>query len=42
MVEEQIKGLLFLRLKKLGYHLIRVKLIESPKKKNIADYGRAN
>ena len=35
MVEEQIKGLLFLRLKKLGYHLIRVKLIKFPEKKTL-------
>ena len=42
MVEEQIKGLLFLRLKKFGYHLIRVRLIKLHEKKNIADYGGAN
>ena len=42
MVEEQIKDLLSLRLKNLGYHLIRVKLININEKKNIADYGRAN
>ena len=35
MVEEQIKGLLFLRLKKLGYHLIRVSLIKLHKKKTL-------
>ena len=34
MLEEQIKDLLFLRLKKLGYHLIRVKLINLLKKKH--------
>ena len=35
MVEEQIKDLLFLRLKKLGYHLIRVKLIKLREKKTL-------
>ena len=35
MVEEQIKGLLFLRLKKLGYHLIRVRLIKLHEKKTL-------
>ena len=35
MVEEQIQGLLFLRLKKLGYHLIRVKLIKLHEKKTL-------
>jgi ribosome maturation factor RimP len=35
MVEEQIKGLLLLRLKKLGYHLIRVKLISANSKKTL-------
>ena len=35
MVEEQIKDLLFLRLKKLGYHLIRVKLIKLHEKKTL-------
>ena len=35
MVEEQIKGILFLRLKKLGYHLIRVKLIKLSEKKTL-------
>ena len=35
MVEEQITDLLFLRLKKLGYHLIRVKLIKLPEKKTL-------
>ncbi len=35
MLEEQIKGLLFLRLKKLGYHLIRVKLINIREKKTL-------
>ena len=35
MVEEQIKDLLFLRLKKLGYHLIRVKLFKFDKKKTL-------
>ena len=34
MVEEQIKDLLLLRLKKLGYHLIRVKLISANSKKH--------
>ena len=33
MVEEQIRDSLLLRLKKLGYHLIRVKLININKKK---------
>ena len=42
MVDQQIRDLLFLRLKKIGYHLIRVKLINYTWKKNIADYGRAN
>ena len=35
MVEEQVKGILFLRLKKLGYHLIRVKLIKLSEKKTL-------
>ena len=35
MLEEQIKGILFLRLKKLGYHLIRVKLIKLNEKKTL-------
>ena len=35
MLEEQIKDLLFLRLKKLGYHLIRVKLINVREKKTL-------
>ena len=35
MLEEQIKDLLFLRLKKLGYHLIRVKLITFTEKKTL-------
>ena len=35
MVEEKIRELLFLRLKKLGYHLIRVKLINIYKKKTL-------
>ena len=35
MLEEHIKGLLFLRLKKLGYHLIRVKLIKIREKKTL-------
>ena len=35
MVEEQIKDLLLLRLKKLGYHLIRVKLISANSKKTL-------
>ena len=35
MVEEQIKDLLLLRLEKLGYHLIRVKLISSNSKKTL-------
>ena len=35
MVEEQIKNLLLLRLKKLGYHLIRVKLISADSKKTL-------
>ena len=35
MIEEQIKGILFLRLKKLGYHLIRVKLIKLSEKKTL-------
>ena len=35
MLEEQIKDLLFLRLKKLGYHLIRVKLIKLREKKTL-------
>ena len=33
MVEEQIRDLLLLRLEKLGYHLIRVKLISANSKK---------
>ena len=35
MVEEQIKDLLFLRLKKLGYHIIRVKIIKFSEKKTL-------
>lgn len=35
MVEEKIKDLLLLRLKKLGYHLIRVKLISANSKKTL-------
>ena len=35
MVVEQIRKLLFLRLKKLGYHLIRVKLINVREKKTL-------
>ena len=35
MIDEHIKDLLFLRLKKLGYHLIRVKLINSHGKKTL-------
>ena len=35
MVEEQIRDLLLLRLKKLGYHLIRVKLICANSKKTL-------
>ena len=35
MIEEQIKGILFLRLKKLGYHLIRVKFINLHEKKTL-------
>ena len=35
MVEERIRDSLFLRLKKLGYHLIRVKLININKKKTL-------
>tara|TARA_B100000927_G_scaffold213169_1_gene173677 strand:+ start:45 stop:518 length:474 start_codon:yes stop_codon:yes gene_type:complete len=35
MVEEQIRDLLLLRLKKLGYHLIRVKLISANSKKTL-------
>ena len=35
MVEEQIRDSLLLRLKKLGYHLIRVKLININKKKTL-------
>ena len=35
MVEKQIRGLLFLRLKKLGYHLIRVKIINLQEKKTL-------
>ena len=35
MVEEQIKDTLLLRLKKLGYHLIRVKLININTKKTL-------
>ena len=35
MVEEQIRDLLLLRLKKLGYHLIRVKLISVNSKKTL-------
>ena len=35
MLEEQIKGRLFSRLKKLGYHLIRVKLIKLGEKKTL-------
>ena len=35
MVEEQIRDLLLLRLKKLGYHLIRVKLIYANSKKTL-------
>ena len=42
MVEEKIRDTLSLKLKKLGYHLIRVKLININTKKNIADYGREN
>ena len=34
MVEEQIRDLLSLRLKNLGYHLIRVKLIKLTQKKH--------
>ena len=42
MIENNIRDLLFTRLKILGYHLIRVKLINASGKKNIADYGREN
>ena len=35
MVEKQIRQSLFLRLKKLGYHLIRVKLINIKEKKTL-------
>ena len=35
MVEKQIRELLFLRLKKLGYHLIRVKIINLQEKKTL-------
>ena len=35
MVEEQIRDLLLFRLKKLGYHLIRVKLISANSKKTL-------
>jgi len=35
MVEEQIRDFLLLRLKKLGYHLIRVKLISANSKKTL-------
>ena len=35
MFEEQIRDLLLLRLKKLGYHLIRVKLISANSKKTL-------
>ena len=35
MVDQQIRDLLFLRLKKLGYHLIRVKLINTHGKKTL-------
>ena len=35
MLEEQIRSLLYLRLKKLGYHLIRIKLININKKKTL-------
>ena len=35
MVEEKIKEILSLRLKKLGYHLIRVKLINVNTKKTL-------
>ena len=35
MFEEQIRDLLLLRLKKLGYHLIRVKLIYANSKKTL-------
>ena len=35
MIEEQIRGVLFLRLKKIGYHLIRVKLINLHGKKTL-------
>ena len=35
MVEEQIRDLLLLRIKKLGYHLIRVKLISANSKKTL-------
>ena len=35
MVEDQIRDLLFLRLKNLGYHLIRVKLINFNAKKTL-------
>ena len=35
MVDKKIRELLFLRLKKLGYHLIRVKLINTHEKKTL-------
>ena len=35
MLDEQIRDLLFIRLKKLGYHLIRVKLINERAKKTL-------
>ena len=35
MLEEQIREILSLRLKKLGYHLIRVKLINTNTKKTL-------
>ena len=35
MIERNVHNLLFLRLKKLGYHLIRVKIIDTNKKKTL-------
>jgi ribosome maturation factor RimP len=41
-IENNIRELLFMRLKSLGYHLIRVKMINVNGKKNIADNGGEN
>ena len=35
MIENNIRDLLFLRLKNLGYHLIRVKIINASGKKTL-------